>query len=139
MKIINPIYDQAFKYMMDNEHIAFDQKKISESKFILNIDEKAEDRDIIEIINYLHLATEDEEIIRKLEFEEEVENGFQKLEDELAKERKQNEEAKAREEEAKTNEREATKKLASKMKKYGEPIENIIAESGLSAMEIDEL
>jgi len=51
----------------------------------LNIDEKAEDRDIFEIINHLHLATEDEEIIRKLEFEEDVENGFQKLEDELAK------------------------------------------------------
>jgi len=54
-------------------------------------------------------------------------------------ERRQKEEAKAREEEAKAKERETTKKLAYRMKKYGEPIEHIIAETGLSVKEINEL
>ncbi len=49
------------------------------------------------------------------------------------------EEAIKREEEAKMREEEAMHKLASKMKKYGEPIEDIIKETGLTRDQIEEM
>ncbi len=54
-------------------------------------------------------------------------------------ERRQKEEAKAREEEERRQKEEAKQKLAKKMIKYGEPIEEIIAETGLTEYEINQL
>ncbi len=60
-------------------------------------------------------------------------------EEKLQEERRQKEEAKAREEEAKAREEEAKQKLAKKMIKYGESIEEIIKETGLTEDEINKL
>jgi len=84
----------------------FDQKKKTDDDYVLDIsDEDLEDLD--EIVEYLNRATQDEEMILKLELEEDMEESFEKLEKELAEERKEKEEAKAREEEAKAREVEA--------------------------------
>ncbi len=54
-------------------------------------------------------------------------------------ERRQKEEAQQREKEAKQREKEANQKLAKKMLAYGEPIEVVMEETGLSAEEINKL
>jgi hypothetical protein len=57
----------------------------------------------------------------------------------LEQERKEKEEARKREEQAKQREKEAMIKLARKMKKYDENIDEIIKETGLTRDEIEEL
>ena len=54
-------------------------------------------------------------------------------------ERREKELARQREEEAKQREKEAMQKLARKMKKYGESIDEIIKETGLTREEIEKL
>jgi len=87
----------------------FDQDKVSDSKYILNLEEKVGDADIDEVIDYLHLATEDDEMIRKLEFEEDVETEFLKLEDELEKALREKEKALREKEKAQRETAEAQK------------------------------
>ena len=57
----------------------------------------------------------------------------------IKKERKEKQLALQREQEAKQKEKEAKQKLAQKMLKYGEPIDEIIKETGLSRKEIENL
>jgi len=106
----------------------FDQDKKADSKFILNLDEDSGDNEINEIIDYLHLAVEDEEMIRKLEFEEEIETEFVRIEDELENSQKREAEAKAREEEERRQKEEAKAKLHSTIKKLK-----------ISGMEVNEI
>ena len=144
----------------------FDQHCKTDDDFILDIN----DDDIIEfddIANHLNRATQDEEMIRKLEYEEDIEQGYDKLEKDLEssklkieeKEKTIEEKEKTIEEKEKTIEenknelkekektikekektiKEAKIKLARKMKKYGEPNDEIIKETGLSMHEIESL
>jgi predicted transposase/invertase (TIGR01784 family) len=57
----------------------------------------------------------------------------------IEEERRQKEEAKQREEEERRQKEEAMRKLAAKMKKYGEPIDDIIRETGLTKPQIEKL
>ncbi|MBK8807516.1 MAG: hypothetical protein IPO21_13095 [Bacteroidales bacterium] len=63
----------------------FDQQCITNDRYILDIEDAADDNDIATIKEYLHRATEDEEMLLKLELEEDVEKEFQTLEKNLEK------------------------------------------------------
>lgn len=89
----------------------FDQKCKTDDDFVLDVDD-AYLQDFNEIIMYLNRATQDEEIIRKLEYEEDFEAGYEKLEKEV--------------EEAKLLAKNANIKLATKLKQLNEPIEIIM-------------
>jgi len=86
----------------------FDQHCKTDDDYLLEIDDTKLD-EFSEIINYLNLATQDEVILRQLEYEEDFEQGYVKLETELEKAKQHEEEAKQREEYAK-------RKLAIKIK-----------------------
>jgi len=126
----------------------FSQKLEGESpNYFIEIDETLKDEpELIEIVDYLNKATLNENIIRSLKYEAQHEEGLKAYETELKssiekelkatqiaeEERRQKEEAKRREEESKI-------KLVKKMKKYGEPIEEIMKETGLTKEEIEKL
>jgi phosphoglycolate phosphatase-like HAD superfamily hydrolase len=81
MKIINPIYDQAFKYNLKQ---------------------------------YLNRATQDEEMIRILELEEDIDQEFEKLETALDLARQREEEERRQKEEALDTIRKMIKNLHAK-------------------------
>jgi len=109
----------------------FDQTCKTDEDYLLDINEKPL-QEFAEIITYLNRATQDEEIIRQLEYEEDYEEAQVKLEKALEIAEHQKEEAQKQKEEAQI-------KLAKKMKKYGEPIEEIIKETGLTKDVIENL
>jgi len=123
----------------------FDQSRKTDDDFVLEIDGE-EIADLEEIANYLHRGTLDEELLNSLAYEEDYDESVKKLEDELEDERRQKEEAKQREAhaiqreaDAKLREQQAMLKLAAKMKRYGESIEDIMRETGLTEQEIKNL
>jgi hypothetical protein len=123
----------------------FDQKCKTDDDFVLDVDENKLD-EFSEIITYLNRATQDEEIIRKLEYEEDFEAGYEKLEKEVEEAKQREEEAKQREEKERILKEQATqlakntsKKLATKLKQLNEPIEIIMQETRLTKEEIDKL
>ncbi len=75
----------------------------------------------------------------KKEQREEYEEQLSEAKAREEEERRQKEEAQAREEEERRQKEKAMQKLAKKMIKYGEPIEDIIEETGLSEDEIKNL
>ena len=89
-------------------------------------------RDLYSVIN---TAKRDARKETEKEYEEILKQ--ERKEKEQAKKRE--EQAKKREEQAKKREEQAMLKLAAKMKKYGEPIEEIMKETGLSREEIENL
>jgi flagellar biosynthesis GTPase FlhF len=98
MKIANPLYDHAFKYLMSNDKLA--------RKVLSVILEKEVPKGFEDIAEYLQRPLQEEDIRAKLRAEEEVEAMFAQQEAENAyykrtaeEERRQKEEAKAREEE----------------------------------------
>ncbi len=110
------------------------------SNHIIEIDVDTEaDEELQSIISHLNRATLNEELIRRISAENEHLKGIESLEKQVEKERKEKEVAKANEEKAKAGEKEKSIKLAAKMKKYGESIDEIMNETGLSKKEIDEL
>jgi predicted transposase/invertase (TIGR01784 family) len=107
--------------------ILFNQAWHSEKKYILDLQEIPEEfRDIAE---YLEKPVFSEDFRRQLEAEEEIDTIFDRQE---AKYLAQIEEARQEAEEAKL-------KLAQKMLKYGEPIEEIMKETGLSREDVERL
>jgi hypothetical protein len=124
----------------------FDQGKKTDEDFILDIEETEDEEDLKEIKQYLNRATQDEEMIRMLELEEDIDQEFGKLETELELarqreevERKQKEEAQQREKEAQQREKEAWQTISNMAKQLypkGVPTSEIAAVTGKSDEEI---
>ncbi len=112
--------------------------KGEDANTIIDIDDQVNDKAVQSIMLHLNKATLNQKLVRTLAAEKEHTKGIETLEKQLEKERKEKEEAKARaekerkeKEEAKAREEEKSIKLAMRMKKYGESIDEIIAETGL--------
>ncbi len=133
--------------------VFFDQTKKTEDKYLLNIDEISEDEDINSIALYLNRGTLDEELLLQLEFEEDIDREFDKMEDELEHVKKEKAEAQKREAEAMKEKAEAQKreaeairekqefqnKTAKELKAVGISIVQISEITGLSVEEIEKL
>jgi hypothetical protein len=125
----------------------FDQGKKTDEDFILDIEETEDEEDLKEIKQYLNRATQDEEMIRMLELEEDIDQEFGKLETELElarqreeEERKQKEEAQQREKEAQQREKEAWQTITNLVRKLhdnGVPVSEIAAITGKTEQEIN--
>ncbi len=137
------------------------------SNTVYELEEEPKDEVAKEIASYLHRGTQEEKIIKQLKAEEEyyesmaemeialeevkkekeqvekekeqVEKEKEQAEKEKEKVEKEKEQAEKEKEQAKEREKHAMLKLAAKMKKYGEPIEEIIKETGLSKETIEKL
>ncbi len=129
-------------YFLKNSEIKdnFKAKGLKKAKEVLDLG-KLSREERREFENYLKYWR-----VREAEIETARIEVQEKYEKQLARERKEKEEAKKREEEAKRKaeqerkeKEEAMRKLAIKMKKYGEPIEEIMKETGLSREEIEKL
>jgi hypothetical protein len=123
----------------------FDQSRKTDDDFVLDI-EGDELQDLEDIANYLHKGTLDEDLLNSLAYEEDFDESVQKLEEQLtdlkqreAEERQQKQEAQQREAQALQEKKQAMLKLATKMKKYGEIVEDIMRETGLTKNEIENL
>jgi len=81
---------------------------------------------------HLNAATQDKKLLRSIEAEEEYQRNMDSIEKQVEEERRQKEEAQAKG-------KEQSIKLAKKMVAYGEPIDEIMAETGLSREEIEQL
>jgi hypothetical protein len=125
----------------------FDQGKKTDEDFILDIEETEDEEDLKEIKQYLNRATQDEEMIRMLELEEDIDQEFGKLETELElarqreeEERKQKEKAQQREKEAQQREKEARQTISNMVRKLhanGVPVSEIAAITGRAEQEIN--
>jgi len=84
------------------------------------------------ILLRLENATHNKKLLLTLDTERKIEDEIDKYQKEAEEERRQKEEALAKE-------KEKSIKLAKKMVKYGEPIEEIMQETGLTKAEIENL
>jgi hypothetical protein len=91
------------------------------------------------ILRRLEAATQDKQLNTSLDTEIDYEKYIDGLIESTEKERQLKEEERRLKEEALQKEKEAMLKLARKMLKYGEPIEEIMKETGLSREEIEGL
>lgn len=126
MKIANPLYDHAFKYLMSNDKLAQE------------VPEGFED-----IAEYLQRPLQEEEIRAKLRAEEEVEAMFAQQEAENEYYKRIAEEARVREgeerrqkEQAMEQARDAQIKLARLLLGTGMSVEEVAIETGLSEEEV---
>ena len=133
MKIANPLYDHAFKYLMSNDRLARKVLSVILDKEVLKLELSQQE-------------IQDEDQRNKLMAEEELEQLFGMQEAEKAELLNMIEEAKAREEEAKAREaaavfqaRETKLKLARLMRRSGVSVEEIALETGLTIEEVNEL
>ena len=114
------------------------------ANYFIEFDEKINenDADLIKITDFLNKATQNEELLRSLEFEKQTKKGFENYEQELEESKQQAEEALKREEQAKKQAEQAKQKIidsAKMMKTFGMPIQDIISATGLSVREIENL
>jgi len=119
----------------------FHQKLRGEnSDYIIELekDEKF-DGDLKEIVEYLSQALLNEKLLRQLKLEESFNKSVINLKNDLEEERRQKEEERRQKEEALAKEKEKSIKLALKMLKYGETIEEIMQETGLTREEIEKI
>jgi len=127
----------------------FDQTKKTDDKYLLNLEDFSEDDDISSIAQYLNRGTLDEELLRQLELEEDIDKEFQKMEDELVHTKKEKlkaekEKLKAEQEKLKAQQSEAKAlqkifDLAKMLKDLDITIEQIAEKTGLSNEEIQKL
>ncbi|MBE2206469.1 MAG: hypothetical protein IAE84_02735 [Saprospiraceae bacterium] len=129
MKIANPLYDHAFKYLMSNDKLAQE------------VPEGFED-----IAEYLQRPLQEEEIRAKLRAEEEVEAMFAQQEAENEYYKRIAEEARVREgeerrqkEQAMEQARDAQIKLARLLLRTGMSVEEVAIETGLSEEEVEKI
>jgi hypothetical protein len=115
----------------------FDQKNVGSEKYILDINEQSDDEDIENIKKYLNRATEDEDMLLKLELEEDVEREFDALEKSLEKERAEKEKERAEKEEALKREAEAKQKELETLSKLHKSIK-LFFSKGFSVEEISD-
>jgi len=132
---------ESRKTRIEQFMMLFNQAWNSDKKYILDLEEIPEE--FREIAEYLEKPVYSEDFRRQLEAEEEIDFIFDQQE---AKYLVQIEEAKKREGEAKKREEierrqkeDAKYKLAKKMLQYGESIDEIIKETGLSKKDIESL
>jgi hypothetical protein len=92
-----------------------------------------------EIVNYLSRALANEKLLRQLQYEDSYNKSVNEMKDNLEKALVDKEEERRQKEEALAKEKEKSIKLAEKMLKYGEPIEDIKQETGLTIKEIEEI
>ncbi len=118
----------------------FIQKFTGETaNIVIDIDEEQFQSELLPIIERLKLATLNGELLRKVQMEQDYIDEEISKEQLLAESLEREKEERKLKEEAKQREEKAKQKLAKKMIKYGEAIEEIIAETGLSAEEIKQL
>lgn len=129
MKIANPLYDHAFKYLMSNDKLAQE------------VPEGFED-----IAEYLQRPLQEEEIRAKLRAEEEVEAMFAQQEAENEYYKRIAEEVRVREgeerrqkEQAMEQARDAQIKLARLLLRTGMSVEEVALETGLSEEEVEKI
>jgi len=119
----------------------FHQKMRGEkSDYVIELEEGEEfEGDLKEIVEYLHRALANEELLRQLQLEDSTTKGIKDLKVNLDDAVKRAEESAKREEEALAKEKEKSFKLAFKMAKLGDSVEEIMEETGLSREEIQEI
>jgi predicted transposase/invertase (TIGR01784 family) len=147
---------------LENFMVLFNQAWVTETNSILDLEELPEGFE--DLANYLHGPVADAQFLRNLDAEEELDSIFDQQEakylHQIAVAQQEKEEAEKREAEAQQREAEAQKreheaqnreaqalqekkqamlKLATKMKKYGESVEDIMRETGLTEQEIENL
>jgi hypothetical protein len=110
----------------------FDQGKKTDEDFILDIEETEDEEDLKEIKQYLNRATQDEEMIRMLELEEDIDQEFGKLETELELARQREEEERKQKEEA----LDTIRKMIEKLHAKGVPVSEIATITGKPEGEI---
>jgi hypothetical protein len=118
----------------------FDQGKKTEEDFILDIEETEDEEDLKEIKQYLNRATQDEEMIRMLELEEDIDQEFGKLETELELARQREEEERKQKEEERKQKEEALdtiRKMIEKLHAKGVPVSEIATITGKTEQEIN--
>jgi hypothetical protein len=118
---------QQRRTRLENFMVLFNQAWVTETNSILDLQELPEGFE--DLANYLHGPVADEQFRRNLDAEEELDSIFDQQE---AKYLIQIVAAERREQEVKI-------KLAIKMKKYGESLDEIIKETGLTKNEIEKL
>jgi len=126
----------------------FHQKMRGEkSDYVIELEEGEEfEGDLKEIVEYLHRALANEELLRQLQLEDSTTKGIKdlkvNLDDALLREkeeRRQKEEALAKEKEALAKEKETRVLSAKTLLEYNVPIEKIMQTTGLSREEIEEI
>jgi hypothetical protein len=135
---------ENLKTKLEKFLVFFNQAWISQEDYILDLQNIPEE--YAEIAKYLQQPLTDEEFVNNLKAEEEWEYNFTTIERKLylaeqqkEEERRQKEEERRQKEEERRQKEETKLKLAQKMKKYGESIEDIMRETGLSKDEIEKL
>ncbi len=126
------IFSPQYQYGLgrdDRRFIEIDEQELNRYKDkLLNL-----------IIRRLATASSNHKLLTALDLELEYEREWENLEKIVERERKEKKEALKREKEARKREKEAKIKLAKKMIKYGESIEEIKKETGLTEEEIKKL
>lgn len=115
----------------------FDQSYCTSDDYILDLNEI--DDEFNEIVSYLSLPTQDEAFVRSLAYEADYDKDIANKEEEIKELKQKEAEARQKEAEARQREKKTQMRMAKKMLKYGEPIEEIIKETGLSKDEINNL
>jgi predicted transposase/invertase (TIGR01784 family) len=119
---------------LENFMVLFNQAWVTETKSILDLEELP--KEFEDLANYLHGPVADAQFLRNLDAEEELDSIFDQQE---AKYLHQIAVAQQEKEDAERREQEVKIKLATKMKKYGECVEDIMRETGLTEQEIENL
>ena len=133
---------------LENFMVLFNQAWVTETKSILDLQELPEGFE--DLATYLHGPVADAQFRRNLDAEEELDTIFDQQEAkylyQIVLAQQEKEEAEKRETEAKLEaekerrqKEQAMLKLATKMKKYGEPLDEIIKETGLTEQEINNI
>jgi len=126
----------------------FHQKMRGEkSDYVIELEEGEEfEGDLKEIVEYLHRALANEELLRQLQLEDSTTKGIKDLKVNLddalfreKEERRQKEEERRQKEEALAKEKETRVLSAKTLLEYNVPIEKIMQTTGLSREEIEEI
>ena len=115
---------------LENFMVLFNQAWVTETRSILDLEELP--KEFEDLATYLHGPVADAQFLRNLDAEEELDAIFDDQESRYLMAVIEKEEAERREQEVKI-------KLAIKMEKYGEPLDEIIKETGLTKNEIEKL
>jgi len=131
MKIANPLYDHAFKYLMSNDRLA--------RKVLSVILEKEVPEEFKDVAEYLQRPLREEDIRARLRIEEEVEELFAIQEAEKEELKKRLEEERRQKEEAQAKAVQSATKLARLLLRGGSPAEAVARETGLTEEEVRRL
>ncbi len=133
--------DQWIYFLKNNEiKDEFKAKGLEKAKELLIVDNLSdEDKQAYERFIKSQRIRQAELKTAYTDGEYKVQKALKEVEEKLEYERRQKEEAKQKEKEAKQKEKEAKQKFARKMLKYGESIDDIIKDTGLTEDEIRKL